>query len=305
MADINWNEHYIRRGDPNKPTYYIIRHQVQTGLFAAYKIVAGHIAYALNNGWLPVVDMQNYPNPYLPPDKLGRDNAWEYFFEQPLRIGLETAYGGENVILSSGDVTIPIPHEAMAFFENRDGILSEWRMLSKLGLLKIKPALIKEILSVRKKLFADDERVLGVHLRGTDYDVMKPYSHPIQPPIEFAVSKIVDLLPDWHCNKLFLATEDKTIAATFKDVFKEYCVTLDKAYLDYKVGDWITSQRIDRANDHFLQGKEYLTEMFLLSTCTSFIASRNSGSVGVMMLTNKFEHTYFFNLGKYGMITLD
>lgn len=305
MADIDWSEHYLRRGDPSKPTYYIIRQERQAGLFAMYKIFAGHIAYALTNGWIPVVDLQNYPNAYLPPEKLGKENSWEYFFEQPFRIGLETAYSGENVILSNGDTVNPMPYEKMSFLENRDGVLTEWRMLVKLGLLKVKPAIVAEALSVRKKLFAPNERVLGVHLRGTDYNAMKPYNHPIQPPVEFAVSKIVDVLPDWHCDKIFLATEDESIMKIFKDVFKEFCVTFDRAYPDYQNGHWIHFHHLDRPNDYFLQGKEYLTEIILLSTCNSFIASRNSGSIGVMMLAEKFEHTYFFNLGRYGMISLD
>lgn len=51
-------------------------------------------------------------------------------------------------------------------------------MLVKLGLLKIKPALMEEILAVHEKLFAPTDRVLGVRLRGTDY-FLKPTSHPI------------------------------------------------------------------------------------------------------------------------------
>ncbi|MBR1805418.1 MAG: hypothetical protein IJ774_03420 [Selenomonadaceae bacterium] len=63
--------------------------------------------------------------------------------------------------------------------------------------------------------------------------------------------------------------------------------------------------QIDRPNDRFQQGKDYLTQMVLLSTCNSFVAARCSGSVGVMMMADKFEHTYFFNLGRYGVISLD
>lgn len=155
---------------------------LNTGLFALYKIFGEHIRYALSKGWLPVVDMQYYPNAYLPPDKLGKENSWEYFFEQPLRIGLQQAYGGENIVLSGVEVK-PQLYESMAFFENRDNVLTEWRMLVKLGLLKIKPALAAEISAVRQKLFAPNEKILGVLLRGTDYVQMRPYGHPIPPPI--------------------------------------------------------------------------------------------------------------------------
>lgn len=193
LADNDWNEHYIKRGDPKKPTYYIIRRMYKTtGLFGIYKLFASHIRYALYNGWLPVVDMQNYSNAYLPPEKLGKENSWEYYFEQPLRIGLEQAYAGENIILSNGDSTGGQPPNSktpflgnaqMSFFENKDGILIEWRMLVKLGLLKVKPELIKEISAVRKKLFTPTDRVLGVLLRGTDFLVRKLPNHPIPPPL--------------------------------------------------------------------------------------------------------------------------
>ena len=144
MIDTNWEEHYIKRGDPTKPTYYIIRRQAEgTGLFARYNMFAGHIRYALSKGWIPVVDMQNYPNTYLAPEKLGKENSWEYFFEQPLRIGLEYAYNGENVILSNGNEVSPRPYEVMSFYENRNNIMTEWRMLVKLGLLRIKPERLK------------------------------------------------------------------------------------------------------------------------------------------------------------------
>lgn len=302
----NWNEHYIKRGDPKKPTYYIIRRQfTRTGLFSNFVVFAGHIRYALSNGWLPVIDMQNYENPYLPPEKLGKENAWEYYFEQPLRIGLEQAYSGKNIILSYGNVVEPYPNDSMAFFENRNGSLTEWRMLVKMGLLKIKPELMEEISAVREKLFPKNEHILGVSLRGTDYTAIRPDDHPIQPPLEFALSTVSAKLREWQYTKIFLATEDKIITKVFKKVFKELCFTIDREYVDYTPGKWVTFCRVDRENDYFLQGKEYLTELVLLSQCTSFIAARCSGTVGVMMLAEHFEHTYFFNLGRYGMISLD
>ena len=83
------------------------------------------------------------------------------------------------------------------------------------------------------------------------------------------------------------------------------CVTFDREYVNYMPGKFLSEIQIDRPNDRFQQGKDYLTQMVLLSTCNSFVAARCSGSVGVMMMADKFEHTYFFNLGRYGVISLD
>ena len=302
LTDTDWSEHYIKRGDPTKPTYYIIRRRdPAVGLFSNFIVFAGHIRYALANGWLPVVDMQNYPNAYLPPEKFGKENSWEYYFEQPLHIGLKEAYSGENIILCGEKIFIP---DGMNFLENRDNSLMEWRMLVKFGLLRVKAERVKEVLAVRQKLFAPSDRVLGVLLRGTDYIAMRPYQHPIPPPTEFAASVVVEKLKEWHCNKIFLATEDKNIMQIFKSVFGDLCVTFDREYVDYKAGQKISLVHIDRPNDHFQQGKDYLTQTVLLSMCNSFVAARCSGTTGVMMLAENFEHTYFFNLGRYGMISL-
>ena len=308
LFDTNWEEHYIRRGDPTKPTYYIARRKYETtGLFARYKFVLGHVRYALSKGWIPVVDMQNYPNPYLAPEKLGVENSWEYYFEQPLRIGLEEAYAGENVVLSTAESLNPYPGHSMKFLEKTNNALIEWRMLLKLGLLKIKPSLHKEILALRKKLFSPEDRVLGVHLRGTDFFAKKNKSRPIPPPNEFASITVAAKLREWNCNKFFLATEDKSIAKIFKENFGDQCITVDKEYVSFNPKkDRATSIcRIDRLNAHFLQGKDYVTDIFLLSTCNAFIGARSSGTTAAALMGDKFEHTYFFNLGRYGMITLD
>ena len=179
----NWEEHYVRKGDPSKPTYYIIRRAEQVGLFSNFIMFAGHIRYALSKGWIPVIDMQNYPNSYLAPEKLGKENAWEYYFEQPLRIGLEQAYNGDNIILcQKSKWLVPCFNSSSSFFNNSSIALAEWRMLIKLGLLKVKPIIMEEILATRAKLFAPTDRVMGVHLRGTDYLTHKSWRLTMPPP---------------------------------------------------------------------------------------------------------------------------
>ena len=121
------------------------------------------------------------------------------------------------------------------------------------------------------------------------------------------MSTVVAKLQEWQCNKIFLSTEDKNIVQTFKNVFKDLCVTIDRQYVNYNPQEerYVTISRINRENDRFLQGKEYLTEMLLLLTCNSLILTRCAGSICVIMMADKFEHTYTFNLGKYGVIGLD
>ena len=297
----DWTEHYVRKGNPKKPTYYIIRRKLDfVGLFSNYIVFASHIRHALSKGWLPVIDMQNYPNAYLEPEKLGKENAWEYFFEQPLRIGLEEAYNGENIILANGDA-VWFPWQDMTIYENKT-VLTEWRMLVKWGLLRIKPQLMESILAVKDELFPKNRRVLGVFLRGTDYIANRPYGHPIPPPIEYAMGVVLSKLQEWQYTRIFLSTEDKDILQVFKSLFKDVCFTIDREYADCKPGQIYVNSRINRENDRFLTAKDYLTELVLLSQCNSFITARSSGSLGVMMMANDFEHVLAFNLGNYGKL---
>ena len=275
------------------------------GLFAYYVFFAGQICDALKKGYLPVVDMQNYPSIYLDPNLVGKENAWEYYFRQPVGVTLEEAYNGENVLLASanwidGDER---PGSGNAFFENTNGVLTEWKMLVKLGLLQVQPKLYEEIISVRNKLFAPNDRVLGVHLRGTDYVARRPHGHYIQPPIEYALTKIIEKLNEWRCNKIFLTTEDINIAVTFKRIFGDICIILEKGYVKYDARKWVNE--CHAGNENYRQrGLEYITETVLLSTCNCLVASRCGATIGAMMMGN-FENVYTFNFGKYGKIGLD
>ena len=121
------------------------------------------------------------------------------------------------------------------------------------------------------------------------------------PPVSLVADTVRTKMLEWNCNKLFLATEDKNIFQVFKDTFGDLLMTFDKEFVNYTAGKLITQCRIDRENDLFLQGKEYLIEMLLLTKCNSLIMARGFGTLGVMILGEHFDNTYFFDLGRYGM----
>ena len=304
LIDLKKEEHYVKKGDPSKPTYYIVRpvNYLGNGLLCIYLISAGYIYYALSKGYFPVVDMQNYENGYLPPEKFGKENAWEYYFEQPLRFGLEEAYNGENVIL--GDLAwtpICLPLLSPALFENRnhDHLIKYLKLVNR-GLLMIKPDIMEDILSIRETLFSENDRVLGVKLRGTDYVEFKPKYHTIPPSISLAVDTVRNKLKEWNCNKIFLATEDYRFVDVFKNTFGDVCITTDKEYVDYNLKQWTGFYQFNRDNDHFLRGKEYLTEIVILSMCNSFVGAVCSGSTAALVMSNnRFENIFAFNLGIY------
>ena len=87
-----------------------------------------------------------------------------------------------------------------------------------------------------------------------------------------------------------------------KDVFGDFCLYYEKEFVDYVSEKPITLvRRTNGEDDYFLQGKDYLIEIAILSTCTSFISARGYGTIGTMMLADDFENTYFFDLGVRGV----
>ena len=84
--------------------------------------------------------------------------------------------------MSNTDKKFPSFPNGNISFEEKDSMLTEWRMLIKKGLLTIKSDIMREVLSIREKLFLQNDRVLGVKLRGTDYVANKPKCHYIPPP---------------------------------------------------------------------------------------------------------------------------
>lgn len=298
---ITWDEQYLRHDDPGGKTYYVIRRQIpDVGLFSNYVVFAGHIRYALANGWLPVIDMKHFPNAYLDPKLLGKVNAWEYYFCQPFNITLDEAYSGRNIIISNGSTVKPWPSGSMNYFNNVNNELTEWRMLVKLGLLRIQPKLYEEIMREYDLLIPKNERILGVKLRGTDFFSFPLPGHPIPPSIDFAIDTVKKLKAQWNCDKIFLATEDKNIFLRCKDEFGDECITSAMEYVDYGGKGVVNQYNVARENSFYLKGKEYLTQIVILSKCRYLISAQCSGLIGLMMMTDGFEQAVIFDLGKYG-----
>ena len=83
QEDNYWEEHIYHYGNENKDlTFYVIRRRdVYCGLFSLYITTLARIDEAVKAGYIPIVDMQNSFNLYLEKEKIGKEDAWEYFFE--------------------------------------------------------------------------------------------------------------------------------------------------------------------------------------------------------------------------------
>ena len=292
----NRNEVKISFGNKhkNKIFFVIRRDDLNAGLFSVINTNLAYVAYAMEKEYIPIIDMTNYSIKY----NCQEENVWEFYFEQPFSYSMKDIYKAKNVIFSNMD---PLeckyrPNTSKAFLDDAEKI-AYWRNVYK-KYLKIPDAIMKEMEEERLSLIHDD-RVIGVLARGTDYLALKPKGHPIQPDLEMLIKKTEEVMKEYHCNKVFVATEDVRFAQEFQIHFGDAYIASAREYIQYDGKDYLSQYSLERNNDKFLRDKEYLTNIYILSKCTCFVAGRTSGSIGALLMSEGYEYTYFFDLGTY------
>ena len=295
---------YMGKGHDSIHKYYIVfRHDDKSGLGSYIITNLGQIKYAVDNGMIPVVDMQHFANVYLEESEYCRINAWDFYFDQEKVVGkgLMEVYKEGDYSLSDGRVKSPYPDDAMEFLTD-DKARQYWHELFKryIPLQNDISRSVDEFVSGKFiPIFEKGEKIAGVCLRGTDYVALKPKKHPIQPTTKEAIDKINELREKWGFDRIFLVTEDSTIQSAIIEEFGDRVIVPDSYKYDYSGNGYIGNVTADRDRDRYLHGKEYLVSLLILGKCQFFIAGRTSGTVLTHVMAEGFEEEYYFDLGRY------
>lgn len=291
-----WRERKVSYGKmhPDKTFFVIRRAYCKVGLFSYVMTNMGLVDYALKKGYIPVIDMQNCKNTYLEDDKVGKENAWEYFFKQPCGYGLEDIKNAQNVILSNGLITSETIYPDFRIMEDK-GMFTYWHELFQ-KYFKISDEILGEYEKLRRELLGEG-KILGILARGTDYVSSKPKGHPIQPTAEQIYEKAREVAENYSCNQVYLATEDADIYDKLKKAFGKMLTAPDTKRYTTKENQNIND--LEAKEDKYLKGKEYLLSMMILSGCDCFVAGNVGGTHGAMLMSRGYEYSYIFNLGKY------
>jgi len=283
--------------NPDKTFFVIRRNAPNAGLFSFVITNMGWIRYALDLGYIPVVDMQYYYNTYLTAEEVQHVNAWDYYFLQPGGYLLDDISKSRNVIISSLNAAEDNPNPI------HQDEMKEWIHLAH-EVLHFQPVVQHLVEEQRKKLF-QNERVLGVLCRGTDYTALQPKGHPVQPDAEAVIAKAQEMMQGQKCTRIFLATEDESIYQRFLLVFgtrlctysDRICTTNGMFINEYE--DRILEQEEDPAKAKYLRGLNYAVTIGLLSSCNCLVAGQVSGTTGAILLSQGYEKVYLFDLGNY------
>lgn len=297
--DRYWKEKVKHYGKRHKGIiFYVIRRRdPYCGLFSLYITTLVRIDEAIKKGYIPVVDMQSNFNLYLEEEKIGKENSWEYYFEQPMGYSLDEIQGSKKVVIGDGAVPEMFPYLDVEFLLGKKGNIGYWKELAQ-KYIRVKEEIKQYVNEMYLKMFSPEDRVLGIRCRGTDYIKEKPKNHPIQPEISDVLREAKRILSEYNCTKIFLMTEDRLYYQACKDTFGEIVKVYKEDFVNYSAGN-IGEAMYEQIDSKYNMGMNYLMETMLLGKCNCLCAGCVSSTVGVLLMAENFEYIYLFDLGKY------
>lgn len=296
--------------NPDK-TFLIIRtFEKSTGLGASITIAIRNIMYADKMGYIPIIDQMSIESQYHDKIAFGKDNAWEYYFEQPTAYNLENISKSKNIVLcknENGHKIDSFKHRNIAFeiyYFDKDinGVILEYKKYFR--------QYIKFSKEVEKKMYGDYEnvlkgkgKILGVVGRGAEFILKKPKNHRVVPEPNVLLDKVKEIFKQEKFDHIYLATEDNDIYLLFKDEFKEKLLDNDQkrvSSMDVKKHDYLSEVPFDYGErEKYKLGLDYLSSMYLLSKCNGICGGVVSATVIAYIMSEGYEYQYFFDLGVY------
>lgn len=290
---------YEKRCNTSNNIYFAVVPRPKLGLSAIFLDNLRMCEYAYEKNWIPFIDMKNVPSMYLAEDKLGKENAWEYYFTQTFcskEKSLDYIYTKENIVIPSMFWSV----DKYRNIKNKE-TFNQLRKIYRRS-FSIKESIARRFEQESKKLFSQCciDNVLACIYRGTDYTSIQPANHPIQPQLEEVIQLCKKQMELWECEYLFVATEDEEALEKFKKTFAN-CLLYTNQMRYSNTGNLFLAQiHNQRDNDEYMRGEEYLLVMLLLAQCKYLISGVNGAYKGAMVLKeDEYLETYIFDKGKY------
>lgn len=301
--------------NPDKTFYVIRREKLGSGFFSNFFLILEHIYTAQKNNLIPIVDYETFPSWYQEEHAIhGTHNVWEYYFQQISPYTLKEVYKSKNVILSK---TLPPKIDLLYQWENpcwaslrlSDDItiLNEPYFSCVLEIMKLIKfnTLTQNYLEQKyNEIIPKNKKILGIAVRGTDYNKTTAPGHPKQPELNEFIQFCNKKFLEYQYDYIFILTEDENKLEKVKSVFNEKLLYMNKPrYKDFaeRNGNVVTKVMLcERKNGKYLQNLEYLADTYILSRCDSLIAGMTSGSAAASVMNGgKYEHRIILMNGTY------
>ena len=309
--------HHLGEKDPDKTYYVIALDDPEMGISPTIVYLLGHFRYAEKKGYIPVIDSHKY-RPWLwaalddevqeTPWRFGKpyreDQKWDYYFDPPAGVRIDEIQQCKNVVYAD-----PVPCETPA-----DPML-ELIQIKRIYIRKWYPYFKKYISFNQRtdtyiaeqleKLDPENKRILGVSVRMGYVQGMKLQekhyeNHYVQPDsIEVFINDLEYYSGLWHCDYIFVSSDDEGSVQQLKAHFGEKLISLERMRSNITIDGELTSNPL--LDVSIESNISYLAELVILSKCTCYLGSKNGGCMIANLLNNnKFEHRYIYRSNQYG-----
>lgn len=284
---------------PEKNIFYIKNDSDVRGFFSLFFLVLDALVMADRYGLTPVVEFGEHTLYYQGTKINGSRNPFEYYFEPVSEIRPDEINQCSRVLLykdgqRNRDYNQPFSVAAQMVSDNptnNEYIASQVRVYQKY--IKLKPQVQMYIDQNLMNIFKGDERLLGVHVRGTDFH--KGYlNHAKAVSIEQYLDEAAKVMDSGKFDGIFLATDEERAVDVFKmrfgDKVRYYGDTLRSV-----TGEALHFLANTREDHKYLLGVEVLRDAMTLASCEGLIAGFSNVSLAahVMRLAKNTEFRYF------------
>lgn len=285
-------------GDKAGDIYYFIdMKEINTGFFAVHNKMLTLLYFADQYGLRPVIRYDD-SFPYAEEKPVnGTDNPFEYYFRQPDGVSLKDLDENKCVLVSRKENS----NLANQLNESGNGYSRSEQFLKELAGVSAKYIRLNEIVEKKLKeeiIVPQDQKTLGVHVRGTDFK--KNYNgHPVQIKVNDYLQTAVELFGHGNYKKIFLATDDLEAITRFQDQFGDRLLVYEDVVRS-DGDDTVMNSKSTRENHHYLLGLEVLRDMYSLAACDGLIAglSQVSYAARIQKLAEKKEYADLVILDK-------
>lgn len=295
-----------------RPYYYLTRNELTqniSNLMFHYYRNLQHLSYAIENNMIPVVDWKNY-GPFAHGEDYpinGTTNCWEYYWDQPSDYSLEEVYESKNVVLSVQNTRDVSYMPSCSFQRPLQKQAEDYaaRCPKYNQYIKLNKYTEEYIEKKQNEIFPQNARILGVGIRGTSYGLSNTHTaatgHPIQPALKKLIRSIHLTMKEWNMDYVFIACELQGVIDEIRNEFGDRCLFLPRIRYEHTPQRGDVEKGLDPLyvpGQKYQTNLDYVTEMILLSRCTSLLAAMSSG-VRYAIITNnqQYEEMKIFDNG--------
>ncbi len=303
-------ESFHHYGNNNKNKVFLVIWNESGSVVGPFSFILfklGVLKYADDHHMIPVMDMLNHYVPMMQPEeKKGIENAWDYYFEQPVaEYSLEDVYSSSRVYLyKKGAFDIPR-------YDTGLNLLNSPKDLAKWGYIfnkYIRPnSYLCERIESEYSRF-EGKKVLGVAYRAfMDWGLRtadKSVNHHSKVPgLSELIEIIQNKLDSWKCERVFFVTEDRYCHDKISQIFGDKCITVKRPLYNYfsEGTPILDSDYINKELNGYSviqRNIDYMTEIFLLSKCDSFYATVEGGSICASIINGgRFTNAQYYDEG--------